>query len=363
MSKFFKLTEKTLDTILSSRMSENELKIWLYLSVNNPFQNQYHAMPEILEIMEKCHCSKATAYRAIAKLQELKLMDFQIQKMDYRILNCDKQDDDFLTHETTFSPMRMDSHPCENFLTHETGFSPMRMDSHRCENRGPKSLPQGSFGNLKINQDLSRSNKIYQDHAIDDEIFLKENVNTSETKFGQKENKSNFIEKEEFNENLPAAKHNPPQADDIYSDPNFLAYCKKQLPQAKNILKYIQSTDKSSGKAIAEKMWREYQGEEKGDVLERYWANGIIPFEQMDWEKDFPDYKPWLNRVQGIHREDTFIEDSSLGYHRNLRICFVRWYQWKCRNDRPTEKENSPINQEALAIIKAFAQKFSNPVV
>ena len=108
MTRFFKLTSEMSD-FLRENLTLSEWKLWSYLVTLDPFGDQYQALPPVPSILEKCDISKATFYRAIAKLQNLELFDFQERGIDFRNLQAEKR----------VSSVRQESHGCDENLMDE----------------------------------------------------------------------------------------------------------------------------------------------------------------------------------------------------------------------------------------------------
>ncbi|MFM8294645.1 MAG: hypothetical protein ACKN9E_08880 [Microcystaceae cyanobacterium] len=108
MTRFFKFTSEMSD-FLRENLTLSEWKLWSYLVTLDPFGDQYQALPQVPSILEKCDISKATFYRAIAKLQNLELFDFQERGIDFRNLQAEKR----------VSPVRQESHGCDKNLMDE----------------------------------------------------------------------------------------------------------------------------------------------------------------------------------------------------------------------------------------------------
>jgi hypothetical protein len=112
---FFKLTADMAKEIRGIRLTSAEWRFWSYLVTLDPFGDRYVEMPDMLTIMTECGMSKATVYRAIAKLQEHNLFDFQAQ-IKFRNLKA----------EGAVSKMRQDSQICDSSLKNETRLSILR---------------------------------------------------------------------------------------------------------------------------------------------------------------------------------------------------------------------------------------------
>ncbi|WP_375514261.1 hypothetical protein [uncultured Nostoc sp.] len=86
MEKFYPLTPSMSQKLRKSKLTKHEMALWLYLIEKDPFGDHYWQMPSTLEITTELEMSKASYFRARARLQELELFDFQEQRVDCRNL-------------------------------------------------------------------------------------------------------------------------------------------------------------------------------------------------------------------------------------------------------------------------------------
>jgi len=86
MEKFYPLTPSMSQKLRKSKLTKHEMALWLYLIEKDPFGDRYWQMPSTLEITTELEMSKASYFRARARLQELELFDFQEQRVDCRNL-------------------------------------------------------------------------------------------------------------------------------------------------------------------------------------------------------------------------------------------------------------------------------------
>jgi hypothetical protein len=100
MARFFKLSRETSDLLLNSHLTAAEWRLWVFLIGLDPFGDSYLDLPDPLTIFEKCRLSKPTFYRAIAKLQELELFDFQDKGFTFRNLQGSQKRESCLKNET-----------------------------------------------------------------------------------------------------------------------------------------------------------------------------------------------------------------------------------------------------------------------
>jgi hypothetical protein len=101
MGKFYPLTPEMSQKLRKSKLTKHEMALWLYLIEKDPFGDRYWQLPSTLEITAELEMSKASYFRARAKLQELELFDFQEQRVDCRNL-------------TGVSKMRLESQKCDS---------------------------------------------------------------------------------------------------------------------------------------------------------------------------------------------------------------------------------------------------------
>jgi len=84
--KFYPLTPETMKRLRKANLSRHEMNLWLYLTELDPYGDRYSLLPNAMEIMTELKMSKATYFRAKARLQELELYDFQEEKVSFRNL-------------------------------------------------------------------------------------------------------------------------------------------------------------------------------------------------------------------------------------------------------------------------------------
>ena len=180
---FYPLTPAIARKLREAKLTAAEWRIWSYLAEVDPWGDRYQDL-DILAVLSECEVSKATFYRAIAKLQELNLFDFQDKGFSVRNRNgisglgqsdglrneIDSQRlrKGYRKNETTFSEMRQESHSCENFLRNETTFSEMRQESHSCENRSPNRLPEAKLSPLHTPQTIQTPQTLQTGGGIED---------------------------------------------------------------------------------------------------------------------------------------------------------------------------------------------------
>jgi hypothetical protein len=151
--KFYPLTGDVTTKLRKGKLTAAEWRIWSYLVEIDPWGDRYQDINS-LDVMSKCDCSRATFYRAIAKLQKLKIFDIQDQGFSIRNLTgaswlkssqAKEQETELnqvdLKNEKVVSKMRLNSQKRESCLKNETEFAKMRLDSQICENKLPETPP------------------------------------------------------------------------------------------------------------------------------------------------------------------------------------------------------------------------------
>lgn len=86
IGKFYPLTPEMSNKMRKAKLTKHEMTLWLYLIEKDPFGDRYWQLPPTLEIIAELEMSKASYFRAKARLQELELFDFQEQRVDCRNL-------------------------------------------------------------------------------------------------------------------------------------------------------------------------------------------------------------------------------------------------------------------------------------
>ena len=128
-----------MNKLLGAELTAAEWKLWTYLTRIESWGDKYVDIPDTLTIITQLKISKATYYRAIAKLQKLELFDFQDKGFTVRNLHGNSQ----------VLKKRKESQKCEPSLKNETtdslmrvGVSKARQDSQECKTQSLEPLPQ-----------------------------------------------------------------------------------------------------------------------------------------------------------------------------------------------------------------------------
>ena len=147
---FYPLTPQVSRKLRQGNLTASEWRIWSYLVEVDSWGDRYEEV-DTLRIIEECSVSKATFYRAVAKLQELEIFDFQDIGFSIRNLHGVSS----LKNETGVSEMRQQSQICETGLKNETGVSKVRQKSQICEKRKPEPLQNKDSDSPQIIQTYS----------------------------------------------------------------------------------------------------------------------------------------------------------------------------------------------------------------
>jgi hypothetical protein len=129
MGKFYPLTPEMSQKLRKSKLTKHEMALWLYLIEKDPFGDRYWQLPSTLEITAELEMSKASYFRARAKLQELELFDFQEQRVDCRNL-------------TGVSKMRLESQKCDSESQKcDSESQKCDSESQKCDKQRSKPAP------------------------------------------------------------------------------------------------------------------------------------------------------------------------------------------------------------------------------
>lgn len=140
---FYPLTPEMSQKLRKAKLTKHEMALWLYLVEKDPFGDRYWPLPPVLEVITELEMSKASYFRARARLQELELFDFQEQRVDCRNL-------------TGVSKMRLQSQKLDS-------------KSQKLDTRTPEALPALNSSNSQTYSDLNQTNT-EEDCAIQTEL-------------------------------------------------------------------------------------------------------------------------------------------------------------------------------------------------
>ena len=126
--KFYPLSPSYTQKLREAKLTAKEWAVWSYLISVDPWGDKYQDLNP-LTVMAECDCSKSTFYRAIAKLQDLKLFDFQDKGFCFKNeMGAERLREGYRKNETEFPKMR-------------PPVSKMRQESQKWENQPPEPAP------------------------------------------------------------------------------------------------------------------------------------------------------------------------------------------------------------------------------
>jgi hypothetical protein len=128
MEKFYKLTPERSAKVRSLNLTASEWKVWAYLVAEVPFGDRYQKLPSTIDVLRECGIGKSTYYRAMAKLQDGGLFDFQDNGFSARNLYAD----------VPFPELGKNSQNWDNFPRTGTTFPELGQLSQNWENQPPK---------------------------------------------------------------------------------------------------------------------------------------------------------------------------------------------------------------------------------
>jgi hypothetical protein len=76
--KFYPLTPEVASKIGEAKLTPTEWKLWSYLITLDPFGDRYQELPPLGSVLAEVGISKASFYRALARLQELDVVSDRI---------------------------------------------------------------------------------------------------------------------------------------------------------------------------------------------------------------------------------------------------------------------------------------------
>jgi hypothetical protein len=135
---FFKFTQEAAEKLIKMNLTAAEWKVWCFLVTSVPYGDSYKKLPSTLEILSKCNVGKSTFYRAIAKLQEAEIFDFQEDGFSARNLSAVSSP----RSGTTFPDLGQLSQNGENSAGSGTTFPDLGQLSQNGENQAPKPAPR-----------------------------------------------------------------------------------------------------------------------------------------------------------------------------------------------------------------------------
>jgi hypothetical protein len=141
--QFYPFASSMAKKLREAHLSAAEWRFWSYLIEHDPWGDRYKEL-DPFDILRECGMSKATYYRAKAKLQKLGLFDFQESKVSYRNLEG-------------ISQIRQDSQKSDSSLKNETANPEMRANPQKRENQPLESFVSKASKTLQTFSDLLKT--------------------------------------------------------------------------------------------------------------------------------------------------------------------------------------------------------------
>src|SRR4028118_420991 len=141
--QFYPFASSMAKKLREAHLSAAEWRFWSYLIEHDPWGDRYKEL-DPFAILRECGMSKATYYRAKAKLQKLGLFDFQESKVNYRNLEG-------------ISQIRQDSQKSGSNLKNETANLEMRANPQKRENQPLESFVSKASKTLQTFSDLLKT--------------------------------------------------------------------------------------------------------------------------------------------------------------------------------------------------------------
>lgn len=286
MEKFYRLTTEKIGEIAELNLTSKEQLLLLYLITLDPFGDKEVRIPPFEIIERTLHISKASYYRAKAKLQKLNLFNFTdkyctFQNLRPAVPSYQSKLNVCLSAETRVSEMRKDSQGREKILTDEKEFSQMRKSEAETQS-GKESQLSKTIKTIKTSSDS-----------------------------GVEEEDEGSIATREIYEAL--------------EDKDYVAFLYGQNPSIRNPIAYLQFTPEGSNKNNFRLSHDLYLSQKQAspENLEK-WSK--IKLNDPEW-LNFPYKTRWLDLANQQSDPCDFIELFEKQFPRNLKIRFLKAMQ------------------------------------
>ena len=141
--QFYPFASSMAKKLREAHLSAAEWRFWSYLIEHDPWGDRYKEL-DPFDILRECGMSKATYYRAKAKLQRLGLFDFQESKVSYRNLEG-------------ISQIKQEPQKSDSILKNKTANPEMRANPQKRENQPLKSFVSKASKTLQTFSDLLKT--------------------------------------------------------------------------------------------------------------------------------------------------------------------------------------------------------------
>ena len=194
--QFYPFASSMAKKLRQAHLSAAEWRFWSYLIEHDPWGDRYKEL-DPFDILRECGMSKATYYRAKAKLQKLGLFDFQESKVSYRNLEG-------------ISQIRQEPQKSDSSLKNEIVNPQMRANPQKRENQPLESFVSKVSKTLQTYSDLLKT--LSEGMRESFEKFCLKKIQECSFKIGSRTawlNKHGAEYLQEFNETYSYALANP----------------------------------------------------------------------------------------------------------------------------------------------------------
>jgi hypothetical protein len=174
--KFYSLTPETGKRLREANLTAAEWRLWSYLAEKEPFGDRYQEF-NTLTVMQECEISKTTLWRAMSKLQDLCLFDFQDRGIYFK-------------NETGISKTKQEFQKRNGNFKNETEISKMKPEISKMKFSEPEISSQQEFKNISDYQTINTNKTLSEENE-------RENLNLIEEKKPEVENSSELTAKKQ----------------------------------------------------------------------------------------------------------------------------------------------------------------------
>ncbi len=186
---FTKLSSLAISKIFEHELCQSDIKVFLYLSIIDPFGDRWIDLPPTKTISDYLGISQSTFYRAISKLSEKEII--KIEDKGFRFKN--NMPTAIPTDKDESPPTGNNPHSQGTILTDEDQSSNIGINPHSQENRASKPRQDKGFSDSQTSSDFLKSSQTLSDSVQEGQ---KEDKSISREEEGQERGVSNFEEEE-----------------------------------------------------------------------------------------------------------------------------------------------------------------------
>ncbi len=138
-NKFFRFDEGDLEAVVNARLTTNEINLWLYLCLLDPFGDRPVELPPFEVIEQKLNMKKTSFYSAKAKLQRSGLWNFtEKHTVAINLRGHARTNEPDSANPNSFRKSELDSANPNSIPQKRTEFRKNELDSANSENREPE---------------------------------------------------------------------------------------------------------------------------------------------------------------------------------------------------------------------------------